>query len=44
MKDWKYYQRLSIVPAQIKAGSTSENSINEIRHIIYYLYQAKEIT
>ena len=31
--------------AQVKAGgNTSENLINEIRQIIYSLYQAKEIT
>ena len=29
---------------QIKAGNTSENLLNEIRQIIYSLYQAKEIT
>ena len=37
-------QRLSIALAQVKAGSTSENSLNEIRQIIYSLYRAKEIT
>ena len=31
-------QRLPIVPAQVKAGSTSENLLNEIRQIIYSLY------
>ena len=31
--------------AQVKAGgNTSKNLINEIRQIIYSLYQAKEIT
>ena len=34
-------QRLPIAFAQIKAGNTSENFLNEIRQIIYYLYQAK---
>ena len=30
--------------AQVKAGKTSENLLNEIRQIIYLLYQEKEIT
>ena len=34
-------QRLPIAFAQVKAGNTSENFLNEIRQIIYYLYQAK---
>ena len=37
-------QRLPIVLAQVKAVNTSENVLNEIREIIYYLYGAKEIT
>ena len=37
-------QRLPIALAQEKAGNTSENLLNEIRQIIYSLYQAKEIT
>ena len=37
-------QRLPIAPAQVKASSTSENVINEIRQIIYSLYLAEEIT
>ena len=37
-------QRLSIALAQVKAGNTSENLLNEIRQIIYSLYQEKEIT
>ena len=37
-------QRLPIALAQIKAGNTSENLLNEIRQIIYSLCQAKEIT
>ena len=37
-------QRLPIALAQVKAGSTSENLLNEIRGIIYSLYQSKEIT
>ena len=37
-------QRLPVALAQVKAGSTSENPIIEIRQIIYSLYLAKEIT
>ena len=36
-------QRLFIVLAQVKAGNNSENLLNEIRQIIYSLYQSKEI-
>ena len=37
-------QRLPIALAQVKAGNNSENLLNEIRQIIYSLYQLKEIT
>ena len=37
-------QRLPIVLAQVKAGNNSENLLNEVRQIIYSLYQSKEIT
>ena len=37
-------QRLPIALAQVKAGSTSENLLNEIRQITYSLYREKEIT
>ena len=37
-------QRLSITLAHVKAGSTSENLLNEIKQMIYSLYRAKEIT
>ena len=36
-------QRLPIGLAQVKAGNTSENLLNEIRQIMYSLYRAKEI-
>ena len=36
-------QRLPIAFAQVKAGKNSENLLNEIRQIIYSLYQSKEI-
>ena len=38
------FQRLLIDFAQSKASNTSENLLNEIRQIIYSLYQIKEIT
>ena len=38
------FQRLPIAIAQVKAGNTSENLLNEMRQIIYSLYQAKEVT
>ena len=37
-------QRLTIALAQVKAGNNSESLLNEIRQIVYYLYQAKQIT
>ena len=37
-------QRSPIALPTVKAGSTSENFLNEIRQIIYSLYRAKEIT
>ena len=36
-------QRLPIAIAEIKAVNISENLLNEIRQIIYSLYQSKEI-
>ena len=37
-------QRLSIPLAQVKAGNTSENLLNEIRQIVYSLCREKEVT
>ena len=37
-------QRLPIALAQVKAGNSSESLLNEIRQIVYSLYQSKEIT
>ena len=37
-------QRLPIAFAQVKAGNNSQNLLNEIRQIIYSLYQSKEIS
>ena len=38
------FQRLPIAVAQIKAGNNSESLLNEIRQIVYSLYQSKQIT
>ena len=38
------FQRLPIALAQVKAGKTSGNLLNEIKQIIYSLYWAKQIT
>ena len=38
------FKRLPIALAQVKAGNNSESLLNEIRQIIYYLYQSKKIT
>ena len=35
-------QRLPIALAQVKAGNTFENLLNEIRQIIYFFNGAKE--
>ena len=35
-------QRLPTALVQIKTGNTCENLLNEIRQIIYSLYQARE--
>ena len=37
-------QRLPIALAQIKASHNSQGLLNEIRQIVYSLYQSKEIT
>ena len=37
-------QRLPIALAQVKASNNSENLLNEIRQIVYSLYQPKHIT
>ena len=36
--------RLPITLAQAKAGNNSKSLLNEIRKIVYSLYQSKEIT
>ena len=37
-------QRLPIALAQVKAGNNSKILINEIRQMIYSLYQSKQVT
>ena len=37
-------QRLAIALAQVKAGNSSESLLNEIRQIVYSLYQSKQVT
>ena len=37
-------QRLPIALAEVNAGNTSENLLNKIRQIIYFIYPVKEIT
>ena len=37
-------QRLPIALTQLKAGNNSESLLNEIRQIVYSLYQSKQIT
>ena len=36
-------QRLPKAPAQVKHGNNSESLLNEIRQIVYSLYQSKKI-
>ena len=37
-------QRLPRALAQVNSGNNWENLVNEIRQIVYFLYQLKEIT
>ena len=37
-------QRLLIGHAEVKAGNNSESLLNEIRQIVYFLYQSNKIT
>ena len=37
-------QRLPIALVQVKAGNNSESLLNEIRQIVYSLYEFKQIT
>ena len=44
LKPKQMLQRLPIALAQVKAGNNSESLLNEIRQIVYSLYQSKQIT
>ena len=37
-------ERLSIALAHVKAGNNSDSLLNEIRQVVYSLYQSKQIT
>ena len=37
-------QRLPVALAKVKAGNNSEGLLNEIRQIVCFLYQSKQIT
>ena len=37
-------QRLPVGLVQVKVGNNSESLLNEIRQIVYSLYQSKQIT
>ena len=37
------FQRLPIALAQVEAGNTSENLLNEIRQIMYLYYRAEKL-
>ena len=37
-------QRLPIALAQVKAGNNSQSLLNEVKQIVYLLYQSNEIT
>ena len=37
------FQRLPIALAQVEAGNTSENLLNEIRQIMYSYYRAEKL-
>ena len=37
-------QKFPMAVAQVKAGDNSESLLNEIRQIVYSLYQSKQIT
>ena len=39
----KMLQQFPVALAQVNAGKASHNSISEIRQIIFFLYQSKEI-
>ena len=38
------FQRLPIALTKVEAGNNSENLLNEVRRIVYSLYQSRQIT
>ena len=38
------FQRLPIALAEVKAGNNSKSLLNEVRKIVYCLYQSKKVT
>ena len=44
LKPKQMLQRLPTALAQVKVGNNSEGLLNEIRQIVYFLYQSKQIT
>ena len=44
LKPKQMLERSPIALAQVKAGNNSESVLNEIRQIVYSLYQSKHIT
>ena len=38
------FQRLPIALAEVKAGNNSKSLLNEVRKIVYCLYQSKNVT
>ena len=38
------FKKLPIALVQVKAGDNSESLLNEIRQIVYSLYQSKQVT
>ena len=44
LKNRQMLQRFPIALAQVKTGINSESLINEIRQVVYSLYQSKQVT
>ena len=44
LKPKQMLQRLPIALAQVKASNNSEKLLNEIRQIVYFLYQSRRIS
>ena len=44
LKTKQIHHKLPIALAQVKAGNNSESLLNDIRQIVYFLYESKQIT